>query len=310
MDENISFIVSIDDNGKRLDKLLADRFPDFSRSYIQTLIDDGNVLIVSNKVKKLPKSSHKVKEYDNVTVKIPPPKSLEIMPVDLHIDILYEDDDILVVNKPKGMPVHPGNGHLDDTLVNALLFHRKDSLSGINGVLRPGIVHRIDMDTTGSLIVCKNDNAHKIIAEQIKSHTIFRKYVGIVHGIVKDDERTIKAPIARDKNNRKRMAIVASGKEAITHVKVIKRSDKYTFCQFILETGRTHQIRVHMSSINHPLLGDEVYGSKKYPFSLKGQCLHAQTIGFNLPSTGEYIEIDAPLPDYLKELINESFVGR
>ena len=220
--------------------------------------------------------------------------------------ILYEDSDILIVNKPKGMVVHPSAGHYTGTLVNALMYYCKDDLSGINGVMRPGIVHRIDMDTTGSLLVCKNDYAHQNIAEQLKTHDIKRVYHAVVHGVLKEDEGTIDAPIGRHPVERKKMSInYKNGKEAVTHYKVMKRFRNYTYIQCQLETGRTHQIRVHMASIKHPLLGDVVYGPAKCPFKLKGQTLHAKTIGILHPRTNEYLEIDAPLPEYFSELLKK-----
>jgi len=220
------------------------------------------------------------------------------------LDIIYEDDDFLIVNKPKAMVVHPAPGHYTGTLVNGLMYHCKNHLSNINGVLRPGIVHRIDKDTTGALIICKNDYSHNFIAEQLKVHSITRKYVGIVQGVVKDESGTINAPIGRHPVNRKEMAINhKNGKEAVTHYKVLKRFDKYTFMEFQLETGRTHQIRVHMASIHHPLLGDTVYNHNKCPFKLEGQCLHAKTIGFIHPTTKEYVEFEAPIPEYMEHLL-------
>ena len=222
----------------------------------------------------------------------------------LPLDIIYEDDDFLIVNNPKDMVVHPAPGHYTGTLVNGLMYHCKNHLSNINGVLRPGIVHRIDKDTTGALIICKNDYSHNFIAEQLKVHSITRKYVGIVQGVVKDESGTINAPIGRHPVNRKEMAINhKNGKEAVTHYKVLKRFDKYTFMEFQLETGRTHQIRVHMASIHHPLLGDTVYNHNKCPFKLEGQCLHAKTIGFIHPTTKEYVEFEAPIPEYMEHLL-------
>ena len=241
-----------------------------------------------------------------ISVLIPDAIETSIEPEDIPLDILYEDNDVLVVNKPKGMVVHPSAGHYSGTLVNAIMYHCKDSLSGINGEIRPGIVHRIDMDTTGSLIVCKNDESHVAIAEQIKEHSCNRIYVGIVCGNVKEDEGTIDAPIGRHPVDRKKMAInEKNGKPAVTHYKVLKRFGKYTYMQFKLETGRTHQIRVHMASIGHPLLGDELY-SKNCPFKhLQGQTLHARTIGFIHPRTKEYMEFSAPLPKYFDDLLQK-----
>ena len=232
---------------------------------------------------------------------------MQIQPENIPLDILYEDEDLLVVNKPKGMVVHPSAGHYTGTLVNAVMYHCKNSLSGINGEIRPGIVHRIDMDTTGSLIVCKNDESHLAIAEQIKIHSINRIYRGIVCGVVKEEEGTIHAPIGRHPIDRKKMAInEKNGKDAITHYKVLERFEKYTYMEFKLETGRTHQIRVHMASIGHPLLGDPLYSNGKSSYKLQGQTLHAMTIGFIHPKTGKYIEISAPLPEYFEKILRDN----
>lgn len=297
---DFSFIISPNDIGKRTDKFLSENISDISRSFIQNIIDSGNVLCNEKPIKP----SYKLRENDFITVHIDDIKEVDILPVNIPIEILYEDEDILVVNKPKGMPVHPSNGHYDDTLVNSILYTHKDSLSGINGELRPGIVHRIDMNTTGSLIVCKNDETHRDIAKQIAAHSLTRKYVGIVHGRVKENEFTIDAPIARDPKNRQKNAVVLGGKEAITHVKVLETYKEFTYAEFVLETGRTHQIRVHMAHKGHPILGDDIYGPKKCPFKLDGQTLHAKTIGFIHPKTKEYIEVDAPLPAYFESLLN------
>ena len=286
----------------RVDAYLANLDETHSRSFYSKLIKEGQ-LSVNSKV--VTKPSFVLSEGDVVEIDIPEPKPLEVEAEDIPLDILYEDDDVIIVNKPKGMVVHPADGHANGTLVNALLFHCRDSLSGINGILRPGIVHRIDMNTTGSLIVCKNDIAHNKIAEQIKVHSINRIYLGIVHGNLKEDSGTINAPIARSKTDRKKMAIVEGGKEAITHYRVLERLNGYTFCEFKLETGRTHQIRVHMASLHHPLLGDEVYGPKKCPIKgLEGQTLHAWKIGFIHPTSGEYMEFEAPIPEYFQKLLN------
>ncbi len=286
----------------RVDAYLANLDETHSRSFYSKLIKEGQ-LSVNSKV--VTKPSFVLSEGDVIKIDIPEPKPLEVLAEDIPLDILYEDDDVIIVNKPKGMVVHPADGHANGTLVNALLFHCRDSLSGINGILRPGIVHRIDMNTTGSLIVCKNDLAHNKIAEQIKVHSINRRYLGIVHGNLKNDSGTIDAPIARSKTDRKKMAIVEGGKEAITHYRDLERLNSYTFCEFKLETGRTHQIRVHMASIHHPLLGDEVYGPKKCPIKgLEGQTLHAWKIGFVHPTTGEYMEFEAPIPEYFQKLLN------
>ena len=287
---------------ERLDKFLSAMLPDQSRSYLQKIIKDGNVL-VNGEPKK---SSYRLEDGDEVTADLPELKSPDIEPENIPLDILYEDQDLLVVNKPKGMVVHPAHGHYSGTLVNALMYHCKDSLSGINGVLRPGIVHRIDMDTTGSLIVCKTDMAHKVIAAQLKEHSIHRCYRAIVHGVIKEDSGVIDAPIGRNPTDRKKMAInEQNGKRAVTHFKVLKRFRQFTYIECELETGRTHQIRVHMASLQHPLLGDSVYGPAKSPYKLQGQTLHAMTIGFIHPSTGGYMEFSAPLPAYFEELLHK-----
>ena len=250
------------------------------------------------------KANYKVKVDDKVQFEIPDCEEPDIPPQDIPLDILYEDKDILIVNKPKDMVVHPAPGHYEGTLVNAIMFHCKDELSGINGVLRPGIVHRIDKDTTGSIIICKNDEAHRKIAQQLKEHSITRKYRAIVYGRILEEEGTVNAPIGRHPTDRKKMAInEKNGKPAVTHYKVLERFDKYTYIECQLETGRTHQIRVHMTSIGHPLLGDEVYGNAKCPFKLEGQTLHAMTIGFIHPTMGEYVEYEAPLPEYFEHLL-------
>ena len=240
-----------------------------------------------------------------ITFEVPEAVEPEIVAEDIPLDIVYEDHDVILVNKPKGMVVHPAAGHYSGTLVNALMFHCKDDLSGINGVLRPGIVHRIDMDTTGVLIACKNDLAHNSNAEQLKEHSITRRYQAIVHGVLKQDEGTVDAPIGRHPQDRKKMCInQQNGKHAVTHYKVLKRFDKFTHIECRLETGRTHQIRVHMASLGHPLLGDAVYGPAKSPHKLQGQTLHAGILGFVHPRTGEYMEYSAPLPEYFERLLN------
>jgi 23S rRNA pseudouridine1911/1915/1917 synthase len=296
-----SFEIQMEQEGERLDKILHEIYPDFSRSFFQRLIKNGQVLVGG----AAQKPSYSVRADDLVEASIPDAVPTAIEPEDIPLDILYEDDDVLVVNKPKGMVVHPSAGHYTGTLVNAILYHCKDSLSGINGEIRPGIVHRIDMDTTGSLIVCKNDESHVSIAAQLKAHTANRVYVGIVHGNLKDDEGTIEGAIGRHPTQRKKMAVnEKNGKPAVTHYKVLERFGNYTFVQFRLETGRTHQIRVHMASIGHPLLGDTLYSSGNSPFKhLQGQTLHAQTIGFVHPRTGEYMEFSAPLPEYFEKLL-------
>ena len=281
--------------GERSDKFLSCRLEEVSRSYIQKLIKEGHVSVNGKPVK----ANYKLGAGDEISVEIPEAKEPDILPEGIPLDILYEDQDILVVNKPKGMVVHPAAGHYSGKIVNALMYHCKDSLSGINGVMRPGIVHRIDMDTTGSLLVCKNDEAHRILAEQLKEHTIRREYHAIVYGNIKEDTGTVDAPIGRHPTDRKKMSINhKNGKQAVTHYEVLERFGNFTYIRCRLETGRTHQIRVHMASLHHPLLGDEVYGpSSRPPFpGLKGQVLHAKILGIYHPATGEYMEIDAPLP--------------
>ncbi len=286
--------------GERIDKCFSNYLESLSRSYIQKIIKDGKAYVNDAVVK----ANYKVKVDDKVQFEIPDCEEPDIPPQDIPLDILYEDKDILIVNKPKDMVVHPAPGHYEGTLVNAIMFHCKDELSGINGVLRPGIVHRIDKDTTGSIIICKNDEAHRKIAQQLKEHSITRKYRAIVYGRIMEEEGTVNAPIGRHPTDRKKMAInEKNGKPAVTHYKVLERFDKYTYIECQLETGRTHQIRVHMTSIGHPLLGDEVYGNAKCPFKLEGQTLHAMTIGFIHPTTGEYVEYEAPLPEYFEHLL-------
>ena len=298
--ETVRYDITTEYVGMRLDRFLTEMDSEHTRSFLQKVITDGGVLVND----KPAKANYKLRLDDVVELDIPEPVELEVLPEDIPLDILYEDADVLIVNKPKGMVVHPAPGHTVGTLVNAVLYHCKDELSGINGVIRPGIVHRIDMNTTGSLIVCKNDKAHQDIADQIKVHSIHRVYRGIVIGRVSDDEGVIHAPIGRHPIDRKKMAInEKNGKDAITHYKVLQRFERYTYMEFVLETGRTHQIRVHMASIGHPLLGDEVYGPAKCPYQLQGQTLHAMTIGFKHPSTGEYVEFSAPLPEYFQHLL-------
>lgn len=299
------FIVEAEQDGERLDRYLTLIYADQSRSFFQKLIKGGHVRIND---KEITKAGYVLTVGDVVAASIPEAQSVAIEAEDIPLDILYEDADVLIVNKPKGMVVHPSAGHYSGTLVNAIMYHCSDSLSGINGEIRPGIVHRIDMDTTGALIVCKNDTAHTDIAEQIKEHTVTRKYRGIVCGVVKDEEGTIEGAIGRHPTQRKKMAInEKNGKPAITHYKVLQRFAKYTYMEFQLETGRTHQIRVHMSSIGHPLLGDQLYGNPKNLAmkGLQGQTLHAMIIGFVHPSTHEYMEFEAPLPEYFQNLLSK-----
>ena len=287
---------------ERLDKFLSAMLPDQSRSYLQKIIKDGNVL-VNGEPKK---SSYRLEDGDEVTADLPELKSPDIEPENIPLDILYEDDSILMVNKPKGMVVHPSAGHYTGTLVNAVLWHCQGQLSGINGVSRPGIVHRIDKDTTGVLVVCKNDAAHNAVAAQLKEHSITRKYRAIVHGVIKEDEGTVDAPIGRHPTERKKMASgVKNGKRAVTHYRVLERFQGYTYVECQLETGRTHQIRVHMASIHHPLLGVTVYGPAKDSHHLEGQTLHAMVLGLIHPVTGEYLEVEAPLPEYFENLLKK-----
>ncbi|MCR5232704.1 MAG: RluA family pseudouridine synthase [Lachnospiraceae bacterium] len=296
------FICQEEHNNLRIDRCIADMYEDISRSYIQKLIKDGSVFVNDKAVK----ASCRVSPGDRVSFSAPEACIPDIIPENIPLDILYEDDDVLVVNKPKGMVVHPAAGHYSGTLVNALMYHCSDSLSGINGVMRPGIVHRIDMDTTGALLVCKNDKAHLAIAEQLREHTVNRVYTTLVHGVLKYDEGRIEAPIGRSERDRKKMAVnYRTGKEAITNYKVINRFDKYTLLECRLETGRTHQIRVHLSSIGYPVVGDELYCSLKPPCKLRGQTLHAGIIGFIHPTSNEYMEFCAPLPEYFEELLNK-----
>ncbi|MDC7278354.1 RluA family pseudouridine synthase [Butyrivibrio fibrisolvens] len=297
MDEITIIIEEPSEENIRIDKYLAENLPEKSRSYYQKAIDNGFVLVNGKQVK----SKYQTKLGDEIIVSIEPVKEIDILPEDIPIEILYEDSDVIVVNKPKGMVVHPAPGHYSGTLVNALMYHCKDSLSGINGEIRPGIVHRIDMNTTGSLLVCKNDKAHNDIAAQIKVHSVNRIYKGIVVGNFKEETGTINAPIGRNPKDRKKMAVVNNGREAITHFTVLEQFKGYSYVQFKLETGRTHQIRVHMAHIDHPLVGDDVYG--KPVKGLEGQTLHAQTLGFVQPSTGEYVEVNAPLPAYFEDLL-------
>ena len=293
---------TIEKGGERIDKYLSEQLEDMTRSHIQKLIKENMVRVNGMAVK----SNFKLSASDQIEVEIPELKEPDILPENIPLDILYEDQDILVVNKPKGMVVHPAPGHYTGTLVNAIMYHCKDNLSGINGVMRPGIVHRIDMDTTGSLLICKNDRAHQALAEQLKEHSITRKYHAIVHGRLKEDEGTIDKPLGRHPIDRKKMSVhCTNGREAITHYRVLKRFQQFTYIECQLETGRTHQIRVHMSSIGHPILGDQIYGPAKCPYKLQGQTLHAKVLGITHPTTGEYMEFDAPLPDYFQGLLEK-----
>lgn len=288
--------------GIRIDKFLSDHIEGFTRSSLSKLISDGNVTVNLSAVSK----NYKCRLNDNITVTIPDAVPLETKAENIPIDIVYEDDDLLVVNKPKDMVVHPAAGNYSGTLVNALLYHCKDSLSGINGVIRPGIVHRIDKDTSGLLIVAKNDMAHLDLAQQIKEHSFHRAYQAVCYGNIKEDKGTVHQPIGRHPKDRKRMAVTdKNAKDAVTHYEVIDRYGDFTHICCILETGRTHQIRVHMSYIGHPLAGDVVYGPKKVITSLNGQCLHAGEIGFIHPRTHEYMEFKSELPAYFSAFLNK-----
>lgn len=301
MDEVKEFIVIEEEEGDRLDVYLSEQLGDMSRSYIQKLIKDKKVTVND----KIEKAKYLVKEDDKIVIQIPAPKLLEVIPQDIPINIVYEDKDVLIVNKPQDMVVHPAPGNYEGTLVNAILYHCKENLSFINGVIRPGIVHRIDKDTSGLLMIAKNNNAHNSLAEQLKEHSITREYQFICHGVVKEDKITVNKPIGRNPKDRLKMAVVKDGKNAITHFEVIKRYENFTHMKARLETGRTHQIRVHMASIGHPLVGDLVYGYKRQKFNIEGQALHAKTLGFIHPRTNEYIEFTSELPKYFKELLEK-----
>lgn len=293
--EELQYIVESEESGRRLDVYLTEKLPDLSRSYIQKLIEK-ECITVEDRIRK---SSYKVQEDERILLELPELEELEVSAKDIPIDILYEDEDLVVVNKEKGMVVHPAQGNYHDTLVNALLYHVKD-LSGINGILRPGIVHRIDKDTTGILVVAKNDFAHGYLSAQLKDHSMKREYLALVHGNVKTDHGTIDAPLGRSRKDRMKMAIVEDGKRAVTHYDVIRRYQGFTLIRAKLETGRTHQIRVHMASVHHPLVGDYVYGHKKE--TLKGQLLHAATLGFETPHKG-YMIFRTPVHQEFKEFL-------
>ena len=295
------YIVSQEEKGKRLDTYIPSVDTDITRTSAQRLIEDGNILVNG----KNAKVSYKIQENDKISVEIPEPKQIELKAQNIPIEIVYEDSDIIVVNKPKGMVVHPANGNPDGTLVNAIMAICKDSLSGIGGEIRPGIVHRIDKDTSGLLIVAKNDNAHVKMSEQIKNHEVKKTYIALVRGVFKENEATIDMPIGRSTSDRKKMAINKNGKNAITHIKVLKRFDKYTLLKVNIETGRTHQIRVHLSHIGYPIVGDYTYSNGKNEFDVIGQCLHAQKLEFKHPITQKDMCLEAELPQYFKDILDK-----
>lgn len=302
-EQRISFFAQKIDENSRIDKFLSEQEEGLSRSYIQKLIKEGKVFVNNKQVK----ANYRILEQDEVVLFVPEPEELNVEAENIPLDILYEDEDVILINKGKDMVVHPAPGHYSGTIVNALLYHCKDNLSGINGVMRPGIVHRIDRNTTGVIVVCKNDKAHNSLAEQLKEHSITRKYNAIVYHAFKQESGTVNAPIGRHPIDRKKMAINHThGKEAVTHYKVLKNlGNKYALIECTLETGRTHQIRVHMASIGHPLVGDDVYGPSSSKFKLEGQALHARVLGFIHPSTGEYMEFEAPIPEYFTNLVKK-----
>ena len=298
----MNYIIEKEDASKRLDVFLSEKIEDATRSYIKTLIDDGKITVNLAKVK----AGYKLKIGDSIDVEIVEKKLENIVAEDIPLDIVYEDDDIIIVNKPKGMVVHPANRNYTGTMVNSLMNSHKDNLSSINGVIRPGIVHRIDKDTSGILVVAKNDNAHKKLSEQFKVHSIKRKYIALVKGIIKEDKLTIDRPIGRSIKDRKKMAVTEkNSRRAITHISVLKRfySSNVTLIEAELETGRTHQIRVHMAYLHHPLVGDEVYGKKDSKFKVNGQMLHAKYLGFIHPTSGKFVEFDSPLPEYFSSIL-------
>ncbi|HAG05095.1 MAG TPA: RNA pseudouridine synthase [Lachnospiraceae bacterium] len=295
------YTVEAEDEGKRIDIYLNELLDELSRSALQKLIKASLITVNDKSFNK----SLKIKAGDVIRVEIPEAKEITVEPKNIPIEVLYEDEDVIVVNKEQGMVVHPAPGHYDDTLVNALLYRCKDSLSGINGELRPGIVHRIDKDTSGVLVIAKNDNAHRALSEQLSAHSMKRIYYAVVYNGFNEQEGTVSANIERAKNDRKKMAVVpVGGRRAVTHYTVLESLGKFTFIKLQLETGRTHQIRVHMSHIGHPLLGDTVYSSAKPPFDLQGQVLHAGILGFIHPRTGEYMEFSSPLPEYFEKVLD------
>lgn len=297
-----NYIVNENDKDKRLDVYIASQDENVTRSSAQRQIEQGNVVVNGKKITKV---SYKVSEGDKIEIEEQEPVESELKAQDIPVDIIYEDKDIIVVNKPKGMVVHPANGNPDGTLVNAIMAICKDSLSGIGGEIRPGIVHRLDKDTSGLLIVAKNDIAHVNMSEQIKRHEVKKTYIALVRGIVKENEATIDMPIGRSNSDRKKMAVTKNGKNAVTHIKVLKRYDKYTLLEINIETGRTHQIRVHLAHIGYPVIGDYIYSNGKNEFGIVGQCLHAKSLEFTHPITGKDMKLEAPLPEYFEKVLNE-----
>lgn len=295
-----------DETGKRIDVYISRFRDDLSRSQVQKLITDGKVTVNGKNIK----SNYRLREKDIIDIEIPDPEPLDIEAEDISLNILYEDSDVIVIDKPQGMVVHPAPGHYSGTVVNALMYHCKDSLSGINGCMRPGIVHRIDMNTSGIIVAAKSDAAHKSLAVQFAEHSINRRYRAIVVGNIKEDTLTVDKPIGRNPRDRKKMAVVEGGKRAVTHFTVLERFGKYTYIEASLETGRTHQIRVHMAYSGHPLLGDNIYGSEKQPYKLMGQVLHAGVLGFVHPATGEYMEFRSEVPEYFEKLLERFREGR
>ena len=295
------YVVKKEDENKRIDKLISEIYNDISRVTIQRIISEGKLLVNNNKVK----SSYKVNTGDNIEFGLDKPEELNIKAQDIPLNVIYEDKDIIVINKEKGMVVHPGNGRTEDTLVNALMGRCKNSLSGIGGKIRPGIVHRLDKDTSGIIIVAKNDKAHINLSEQIKNRKVNKYYIALVRGNVLENNATINMPIARSTKDRKKMAVSENGKEAITHFKVLKRYNGYTLLELKIDTGRTHQIRVHLSEIGYPVVGDEVYSNGKNKFGVKGQCLHAKRIEFIHPTTNKKMILEAELPEYFKNILKE-----